>query len=889
MRGSSTPEPQPWWELTLDWPVEHVPCQLVVVEPRRLTALEWALLQVMEAFADAPPSLQETAEELGLGEPRFLVDTLRSLLTLEALTPQPGVTEPSQLGETLFTERGLELFRKGQIDGKPDTQGHPLCFDPFTDEPLPFPEKSSASPQCPVVGPEALSAPRESLGLDRVREIVRQLRLPVGGADAWVRSARVLSDTERPAHLQHGYRWIGHPVALIPAPEGRFHLRTPTLTPEQRRWLLERRFDSWADGSRAITHSWSSPRGFRRSRQPFLVWRDTVEQVLPVSQVPAEARRLVASARREVLLHAAWVAAPGLPKALSEAVERGVAIYVLGTETTRLTAWSSPPQRAPGFIVEAALPGEVPAALVVDGSEALVLDEVVAGVEELGPHSFEVTGQTRARASALHVELRRALLGAVPVLLGPAEPPRLEVRSFHTVELQALLREPTLQMALARLHLFPDPSTWSGIERWVAGRYPGAERVEALRHLAELAERLAPESASAPWRQAWPNAWRALLEAVFHEIPEAVPDGVLRALFQLAPPRVTPAEVIDPLVTRWLTPAPATRDPEPLHELARLHALAEERGPRGAALQCPGFSDALTRCLEVVAPLPEGQSLATLAGLVGRLVPAERARRWAEAVADQWPAPRGFPELEAWRKRHEPLRALLGSSLEHRSAEKWRGLVQALRARTAEDMSEALRQARGVLSASEAMEALLSAVELPTLVDRVRQLAAVRTAFGKAWNDGAPGAGSWSQRLRSLLTIPPEGFSPETHGPLLAEVARVLQGWPGADAELRAWTRALVGTLPPPTQAEGVVWWLESLRGVRRWLGPELLPLVSAQVRRHLGALREARGRKDDAVWPLVSEAWRNLGLELSGLEALLAPPPRNDVNPKDKNRRKQR
>jgi hypothetical protein len=888
MRGSS-PESQPWWELTLDWPVEHVPCQLVVVEPRRLTALEWALLRVLEEFGDEPPPLQEIVEELGLGEPRFLVDTLRSLLTLEALTPRPGVTESSQLGDTLFTERGRELFRKGQIDGKPQTQGHALCFDPFTDESFPLPEKVLAGPRCPVVPPGALSAPREDLGLDRVRSIVRRFGIPVGGADAWIRSARIFPQGEVPSGLRSGHHWVGHPVALVPTEDGRFHLRTPTLTAEQRKWLLGRRFDSWADGSRATTVSWTPHRSFRRNRHPFMVWRETVEQIVPVSQVSAEALRLVASARREVLLHAAWAAAPGMQKALLEAAERGVAVYVPGSGTTRITAWSTSTQHAPGFIVEAAFPDELPATLVVDGSEALLLDEVLAGVNELGQHALEVTGHIRARAPALQLELRRALLGSLPTL-GMEEPPRLDVRRLHPVDFQALLREPALQMALARLNLFPDPATWTGIERWVSGRFPGAERVEALRYVAELAGRLVPENAEAPWRRAWPEAWRTLLAATSAETPEVVPDGVLRALFRLAPPQVTPLDAIDPLVAHWLTPAPATRDPEPLRELTRLRTLAEERWEQGAASRCPGFGEALAHCLEVVAPVPEGHSLATLAGLIGRLVPAERARRWGESVADTWLVPRGFHEFETWRKLHEPLHGLLGPELERRMGERWKALARVLRARTAEDMTEPLRHARGLLSAHEAAEILLAAVELPTLVDRVGHLAASRLAFERAWKEGAPRAETWNQRLHRLLTVPEGGFSPESHVPLVSEIARVLQNWPGADAALRTWVRALVESLPPPNQAEGVAWWMDSVRGVSRFLGADLQPLASAQVRRHLGTLRDAQ-RENTFVWQLTAEAWRELGLEAATLDALLVPPPAPTAegHRKNKNRRKQR
>jgi hypothetical protein len=873
MRGNSSAEAPPWWEVTLDWPVEHVPCQLQVVEPRRLTALEWAVLRVMEAFGDAPPSLEETVRELGIGEARFLTDVLDVLVTQEALEPRPGVEEPGWLPDVVFTERGRQLFRKGQVDGEPSSPGYPLCFDVLTDEPLHAEVKAASRPRCPIIDPERLPAVREEVGLERVRAIVREFGPAVGGADAFIRSVRVLPPAEATGRQRSGHGWVTHPLVLALTPQGRFALRTPSLSAMQRSRLLEYTLDRWFVPARAVTGAWAPHASFRRTRQPLGAWLAQTEQLVPVSGVLQEARRLIASARREVLLHGAWAAAPGLAEALTNAATRGVAVYVLGAPSTRVVTWLAAAQRAPGFVLEVAGPEGMSGALAVDGGEALLLDEVLAEVEEFGRYAFEVAGVTRARAAALGTELGQTLLGALPAST-PGEALPVDVRHAHDTGavVQRLLGEPQLQLDLARFALHPSGSGWAGVEAWLASRCAGVDRVAAIQHVAELAGRLAPDATPSPWRDAGAAAWRAFFSAVSAAPPGTVPDSVLQALLKLAPQDVTGEAVLKPLVARWVTPVPATRSPEALRLLGRLRQLVEARW-QGAATRCPGFHAALARCLEAEAPTPDGQPLAELARLVASIAPAAEAQTWGWAVAALWPAPIRLQEFGPWQQRHEPLRALLGPSLTARFAEQWRALIQAEPARTSARMAEQLRCIQGVLTAPEALGFMLAVPGPEPLLERVERLVQLRLASRTVWTKEAPKDEFWSQQLQPLLTVPPEGYSAEVHGPLLAELARRLRDWQGMDAVLRTWSRALLGTLPPPVRAEGVAWWLEALRGAAPVLGAELQRLPPPVVSQHVRALREAR-QGSTPLWEEVRDAWQKLGLEPSSLENMLEPPP---------------
>ncbi|MBZ4402222.1 hypothetical protein [Myxococcus sp. AS-1-15] len=871
MRGSSSPEPSPWWEIPLDWPVEHVPCQLEVVEPRRLTALEWAVLRVLEAFGDAPPSLEEMAEELGLGEPRFLAAVLRALLSQEALHPRPGANEATGLGEVLFTERGLELFRKGQVDGAPSTQGYGLCFDAITDESLPVNTHGRSDPGCPAIDPSELPEPREEVGLERLRTIVQRLGPPVGGADALIRTVRVLSRGEA-GKIRSGFSWVTHPLTLVPTPEGGFRLHTPSLTPQQREWLMAYSLEEWVTPARAVTHEWAPHPPFLRRGQPLKRWSASAERLVPISKAEQEAKRLVATARREVLLHAAWAAAPGIADALTAAASRGVAIYVLGAAATGVKAWSAAPQRAPGFVIEAMHPDEAPGALVVDGREALLLDEVRAEVEDLGTYSFEVVGGIHNRAATVGAELRRALLDALPSPRLGTHPP-LDVRQAPPTEaaVPRLMAEPQLRLDLARLVLHPTPEGWSGIEAWLATRCLGADRVAAIQQVADLTGPLLPDATPAPWRSAGATAWQAFHQAILAAGPQVVPDDVLRALIRLAPPETAPEAVLEPLVAQWVHPEPAIQSVEALSLLGRLRTLMDGRW-QGAPVRCPGFIAALERCLEVIPPPPDEQSVAGLARLVATVAPADRAQRWAWAVVALWPAPLQLEDFGEWRRRHEPLGALLGPALNTHHAGQWKALIAATPARTEEQLSEQLRMSQGLLAAPVAVASILALPVSDDLLPQAERLILLRSASRSVWKQGALNDETWNRHLQALLGIPPQGYSTEVHGPLLSELSRRLQGWPGAGSVLRAWAQALVGTLPPPVLVEGLVWWLESLRGVAGTLGPDLQRTASTALARHMGALRDARQRTAP-LWEQVIEAWQGLGLARTSLEALVEPP----------------
>src|SRR5690606_4016807 len=95
---------------------------------------EWVVLRVVEAFGDEVPDLEEVAEELGIADPAFLLDTLRDVVRLRALEPRAEEGSRERLPDLRFTAMGRELFRKGQIEAEPAEHGLELYFDALTDE-----------------------------------------------------------------------------------------------------------------------------------------------------------------------------------------------------------------------------------------------------------------------------------------------------------------------------------------------------------------------------------------------------------------------------------------------------------------------------------------------------------------------------------------------------------------------------------------------------------------------------------------------------------------------------------------------------------------------------------------------------------------------------------
>ena len=396
-----------WCVDTLWWPVEVIPLQVVIVEPRKLTALEWALLRVVDAFGSAVPGLDEVAEELGLDDPVFLEETLDEVVSLNALEPAEG-EEWSGLEDLRFTDDGARLYRKGQIEAAPATYGVTFYVDAITDEDLQDPAGLRDRVESGFLANQFERA-RETLGLDRVRSLLQRTRRDLLKGDAELRE--VLCASEARALPRSDVRWRPVNVVYVIGDDGQLTFEPDGLSAKAAHFLLSR--DAIEDcilPEDPITGRWPpTETEVAVTGVDFSQWRNGVLEVLPAAEVCARAIKSVQRARSEIVLHAFWLGADKLERELRNAVARGVRVLVAGLDDADLE-WSGPTS----FLLKTSLEDALPCGLIVDAHGGLVLDEVtalVAGAEV----SIEVVGAlTEDAAKDIRLTIVRASLASVP-------------------------------------------------------------------------------------------------------------------------------------------------------------------------------------------------------------------------------------------------------------------------------------------------------------------------------------------------------------------------------------------------------------------------------------------------------------------------------------------
>lgn len=214
----------------MDWPIEAVACQLVVVAPRELTVLEWACARVLDEFPQAPPTLVETADELGLADPVWLSDALQSLVEqgTVAVRAQGGELD---LAHSQLTDSGRQMLAKGRIEGIPARYGREFYFDALTGEHIPkLPKEARDEAEHAVVAAERLPARMDSIGLDRVRELARAKGDPACRGASQIRQVEVAPEGGK--HL-----WAPVRVLRVRHRDGKEEVKVEGFSARQQEWF----------------------------------------------------------------------------------------------------------------------------------------------------------------------------------------------------------------------------------------------------------------------------------------------------------------------------------------------------------------------------------------------------------------------------------------------------------------------------------------------------------------------------------------------------------------------------------------------------------------------------------------------------------------------------
>jgi hypothetical protein len=863
MRPSSSPEPTPTlWSGIVHWPVERLPVSLELVHPRRLTALEWAVLAVLDAFHEQPPTLEVAARELGLADPVFLRETLRDLPLLEAVRPRVEGGPVRDLPDLAFTERGRALFHRGQVDGQPATHGATLWFDLLADCGTAPPASTTNRPGCPVVDPATLPAPRETVGLDLARRLLREQHPELLRNDGEIRSLEPQRQGVSQRPVGGELRWRELRTRLELGPDGEIELRCPALEDDAldllRGRLVAGDILPWQT---LVSRGWEGVDGSQQVSLEAGSWIPRVRRVLAPGAVLGRVVELVRGARTEIVLHAVLARQPLVARALDEAVKRGRRVLVVGAGPTVVAAWHDRGDKAPGLRFELAGEGALSWAVVADDARGLRVDLVRFAMGE-GHCSAQLAGDLGAHEAAGLRGLMAAGLGQVPLAVRGSLAALRSRRAglTHAVAFaQTTLERPELRRIMAVLAFRGDAGTWQALVAALEQRHLGMELLVALASAARTAAALRGGRAQTAWSQSWVACWRQQASSL-GEPGGSRSIAAVELLARHVPPSLGAEDflaALEPMLQRFQVPLSALPVLDCIRDAALQHWKLDPAGRD--AVWCA----ALERALAVPRQRP-ARTLEEPCRRIRKLAAPERVQRWAGDLVAAFPPPARLDDLPGWSASFGCLLPMQDDGTRADLLAQWAALaVPEARQR---GVFRALNASVGLVSPEPALERLLEVAPEDSPAEAVAWALILRKSarqalpqpLGEAW---------WRERLAALLVVPEGGYQPERDATAVSSVSEQLRELPGGDEVLSAWGQRLAGSLPEPVLA-GLPWWLDQHQGLQAALGGRLRDRAEAVVKGHAKALAKLRDG-GDPLWARIQHAWSELGLDPGRLEAL--------------------
>lgn len=841
-----------------------------VVHPRKLTALEWAILHVVEAFREAPPTLEEVAEELGIDDPGFLDDALAAALRLRALEPRGETvdTDSPALPDLDFTSTGYELFRRGQIEGEPVEHGETFFFDPLTDEAVTEPDglKSRTDHRFPRT--HDLS-PRESVGLDRARQIVGQFHrdLVAGGGELRGVDVRAVPSI----------RW--RPVAVdVRLNDGSAEWDCRELSQPALQYL--RACDPLDEGViplRPVSEPWGVERpGFQNALSPD-EWHGIVTNTTPVARVKESVQGLLQNAQAEVVLHACFLALDGVDADLGSAVRRGVKALVVGTARAEVFLAEVP---RPVLGVRCPARQQVTPAVVADGTQGLVLRDVRLRVGEREA-AIELAGALTAEAaSALREELVEAASDAMRVseVAGPPSVPEASISSAEDVDRFAdeALGAEAIRWCLARLAFEPSERALKRLERLVP-THDGLVQLNLLKRVEELVGAFAPTLSLDSLQARRASAWRRVVAAMCRP-GSAFDSDLFGVLVVHAPTSVSAVEVVDPAVAAWGRDSPDTAEDRRVDLLIAVAHHADRRWGGDSARGIHSWRNARDAAL-----VPKDWSTATVrqtVGLASRALDRDELGEWAAELLSAVPLPEDALDLRDWIDSASPIRELRPAQFD---------------ALASDIVGEALLshplERESIYDASAGVVPAESLAEL--VLDTTSNVADVAGLSAEMRRHGFKlEAKWWRDALRAALPDPDALEDASSIARLSGELQATAIEWPALASVGRDWARQVLDNLPKPKEAAALAWWVREHRNLRPLLGEVARDRVREGVRRFDGQLRKLR-EDGGGVWRDVLDACGECGLDESTVDGLVAEARSERVDggkkPKKRKRRKRR
>ncbi|MCB9851900.1 MAG: hypothetical protein H6819_02295 [Phycisphaerales bacterium] len=602
---------------SIDWPIERVAMDVEVVVIRRLNILEWALLRVANDIVPMP-SVEEAAVELGLEDPVLLRETLEKVVAMGLLESRDAAVA-GDLTRCRITDAGRAAMSSSQPAPLPERHGFLAYFDGVTGEAVAAdPRSLSERAFRPLVAPDKISSRRETVGLDRLRQLVKDEPWNCDGAR--ITGADVIADkSER--------LWQRTSIHIRIDAETGFQVDIPEALPARRDWIHN-------GGGRAVKAQWGRvlPRWIKGSLHvPEVGVRSRFGELIAPDRWKVRTEALIAEAQSEIVLHAGWMNARDMDLLLRQAAARGVRCFVCGS-APKLSAWNNGSPRPPGFVAAGADPSvERPLALVAD-DRAICFEHICMPGDRRERIDFVATLQPDAVEST-----RSALL-----------------RGFELDFPQDDERGLFVAFGATR-----DAVYWRSGQQFLMTERDGLERIDALRHWGLWGEALTGnEMGDGDWLGSATEAWWAAFDSI-------AGNGAIDALLKRAVDLVQPAEALAAMADR-IASTSVLVDEAPMVALIRDAVAVRKLWPRFDPMKsCHRWFSGLRRCLAIGErlQLPAAIERAHAALSTDKELNASR-NFWASAISVALTEPDDLASLVAWLQAHVPLATDLRQRIE---------------------------------------------------------------------------------------------------------------------------------------------------------------------------------------------------------------------------------
>ena len=395
-KNADTP---PWCSLNLNWPFETVIVETETVTSREPNPFEWAVVRILQDFEDEPPSLAEAAEELGIKDPVFLTETLKSLLESGAIEKQdPDVN--LEFSNCRLTAASQAFLTRQHLSCLPERHGMELCFDVMTGEHITRPPRGRRKePKNPIIPVDQLPERRTNIGLDAARQLAKAQDEPFLTAQSKLTDINV-------QHEQGSVAWRTYEARLSIDVNGAISCSLQGGTESQQQWLDQLDLRHELIERLLLSSIGQAYLQLLASAKQHEQWRQSVDRLISPSHVAEDARATLKSARQQIMAHVYWLSLPEVRNELLQAADRGIHCTLFGQSPQTDEALDSLPES-----IEVIQTTESPGvhneiAILVDESKGLAIDRVELTTPSKRKTEVIVASSLKAaRVIELHQEL----------------------------------------------------------------------------------------------------------------------------------------------------------------------------------------------------------------------------------------------------------------------------------------------------------------------------------------------------------------------------------------------------------------------------------------------------------------------------------------------------